>query len=364
LNCSKSNSWVLYQKWGDIEQDIATRSQSALNNSGLSWAASDTYWNGRDVTITGIAPNQIAIEQALKETESTYGVRVANFKGSIAELEAEQSTENTGPKRDASISARLDGEVLVLSGVVGEQAHLDKIIAAAGQSYGQGQVRNQISVDLNTTDLPDLGGVFNRLAATDFSAEGSQIGNGFNLVGSTLVLKGIVATTPQRDELESFMQGAFAGDVINQVAALDVKTDSRPVSVIQLITDDKCTSMVNEILATAKINFELGQAIVKAESNSLLSTITTATKRCPDAQFEVAGHTDNTGDLDFNMILSEQRAQAVVDRLSALGVSPDRLSVVGYGPTQPVADNSTPEGQAANRRIEFKLSTNSAQTQD
>jgi len=75
----------------------------------------------------------------------------------------------------------------------------------------------------------------------------------------------------------------------------------------------------------------------------------------PDLFFELGGHTDNLGDPAFNVFLSESRAQAVADYMTSRGFTGDRLSVVGYGPDQPVADNATPDGRAANRRLEFKV---------
>ena len=73
----------------------------------------------------------------------------------------------------------------------------------------------------------------------------------------------------------------------------------------------------------------------------------------PDLKFEVQGHTDATGNAAANQTLSEQRAQAIVAKLTELGVSADRLTAVGKGQTTPLADNSTDEGRARNRRVEF-----------
>jgi len=87
-----------------------------------------------------------------------------------------------------------------------------------------------------------------------------------------------------------------------------------------------------------------------------LDSIAEAAKRCPDANFEVAGHTDSAGSLELNLRLSEARAQAVTDYLIKLGLDSSQFSSKGYGPNQPIADNSTKEGRAQNRRIEFTLS--------
>ena len=70
---------------------------------------------------------------------------------------------------------------------------------------------------------------------------------------------------------------------------------------------------------------------------------------------EIGGHTDNTGDAAANLKLSEDRANAVRTKLVDLGVPADLLTSKGYGDTKPVADNSTDDGRAKNRRMEFTV---------
>ena len=67
----------------------------------------------------------------------------------------------------------------------------------------------------------------------------------------------------------------------------------------------------------------------------------------------IEGHTDNVGDKTANQGLSERRAQAVIGWLVAHGINGGRLSARGYGDSKPVADNSTDEGRARNRRVEL-----------
>jgi outer membrane protein OmpA-like peptidoglycan-associated protein len=75
----------------------------------------------------------------------------------------------------------------------------------------------------------------------------------------------------------------------------------------------------------------------------------------PQLAVEIGGHTDNTGTPDYNQELSEKRAAAVVDYLTAEGIAPERLNPEGYGEREPVADNGTEEGRALNRRTELKI---------
>jgi len=73
----------------------------------------------------------------------------------------------------------------------------------------------------------------------------------------------------------------------------------------------------------------------------------------PTLCLRIEGHTDNQGNVGANQTLSEKRAQAVVAWLTANGVQADRLTAKGFGQTRPVADNSTDEGRAKNRRVEL-----------
>jgi OOP family OmpA-OmpF porin len=77
-------------------------------------------------------------------------------------------------------------------------------------------------------------------------------------------------------------------------------------------------------------------------------------KRHSDLKVEIAGHTDSQGDDVYNQGLSERRAQAVADYLIAHGANGANITVKGYGESEPVADNGTMEGRAANRRVELR----------
>ena len=75
----------------------------------------------------------------------------------------------------------------------------------------------------------------------------------------------------------------------------------------------------------------------------------------PETKIQVSGYTDNTGNPNSNLNLSLQRAQSVANYLAAQGVSPSRISSIGYGDRNPVASNATSEGRALNRRVEINI---------
>ena len=101
------------------------------------------------------------------------------------------------------------------------------------------------------------------------------------------------------------------------------------------------------------IHFEVGKAYLRKESLNILDRIIDQMKRNTGIKREVRGHTDSTGGKEYNQKLSERRADAVSEYMIKQGISPERLSSVGFGENKPVADNRTPEGRKKNRRTEF-----------
>ena len=111
----------------------------------------------------------------------------------------------------------------------------------------------------------------------------------------------------------------------------------------------------NAVIVLKNIFFETNRYNLKKESTSELDKIVLLLHENPTLKIQINGHTDNVGSSNDNMILSNYRAQAVVKYLVAKGIDQQRLTFKGYGATQPVADNSTEEGRARNRRTELKV---------
>lgn len=101
------------------------------------------------------------------------------------------------------------------------------------------------------------------------------------------------------------------------------------------------------------INFDTGKAIIKPDSKPIIDQVIKMLKDNPSLSIRVEGHTDNTGDEKGNQTLSDMRADAVKNELVTAGVEATRLEAKGFGRTKPIADNSTEEGRAKNRRVEI-----------
>ena len=106
-------------------------------------------------------------------------------------------------------------------------------------------------------------------------------------------------------------------------------------------------------IVTHGINFDIDKASIKPQSMGTLNMIVTIMKNNPDLKFEIDGHTDNTGQAIHNLTLSQQRADAVKTQLVSMGIDASRLVTKGFGDTKPISDNTSPEGRANNRRVEF-----------
>ena len=122
-----------------------------------------------------------------------------------------------------------------------------------------------------------------------------------------------------------------------------------------------CPEMKREVRqllqkAMQGIEFETGKAKIKKKSYALLDKIAAIFIENENYIIEVQGHTDNTGKAEVNKKISDQRAKAVMKYLVDKGVPAERMSAVGYGQDQPIADNKTAAGRQKNRRVEFKIS--------
>ncbi|MCC8153640.1 MAG: OmpA family protein [Tannerellaceae bacterium] len=106
------------------------------------------------------------------------------------------------------------------------------------------------------------------------------------------------------------------------------------------------------------ILFATNSSTVSDASKSALHRFANTLKDNPDTDIRIVGYTDNTGQVDYNQTLSEKRAQSVYSYLQSEGASTNRMEFMGKGINNPVADNSTSQGRAQNRRVEILIEAN------
>ena len=115
---------------------------------------------------------------------------------------------------------------------------------------------------------------------------------------------------------------------------------------------------VGSNITLRNVFFNSGKWDIKSDSYAELDRLVALLSDIPSLKIEISGHTDNVGSVSFNELLSQRRADAVVNYLAGKGVDKKRLSAKGYGQSKPVDSNNTAEGRALNRRTEFEIIEN------
>ena len=103
------------------------------------------------------------------------------------------------------------------------------------------------------------------------------------------------------------------------------------------------------------MTFDVDQSDVKSNFYPVLNSVALVLKEYEKTLIDVNGHTDSTGTVEYNMSLSNRRAQSVAEYLANQSINRSRLFTQGFGPHYPVADNATSEGRQYNRRVELIL---------
>ncbi len=137
---------------------------------------------------------------------------------------------------------------------------------------------------------------------------------------------------------------------------VETATFEKPFSLeieLQAITSGEATSGGAKPIALRNVFFETGSASLRPESSAELDRLAGLLTGVPTLKIQINGHTDNVGDDASNQRLSEARAKAVFDYLIGKNIPGERLKFKGFGESQPVETNDTPEGRGRNRRTEF-----------
>lgn len=312
---------LLFFHWHPIERLVAANANEILA-ADHQWASAETFNRGRDVLLAGTAMSEEAVDQAILLTKQAPGVRSAEFVGELAAPLAKPVT----------ISAQVENEQVVLRGTIDSQSSLDMLIASARRGFVNDRVRNEVTIDTDVAETLSLGDALIALSEVDNVAQ-------LKLNGDRLVLMGEVTSLEEKSRIGNIASRRFEGDFSNQLA----------------IVAPPCQATIRRLLATSKINFATDSADIQPSSETLLKQIAEAATECSDSTFEVTGHTDSTGSEKLNLSLAERRAVAVINHLVELGLAPTRLTARGVGSEDPLADNNTKIGRAANRRIEFRV---------
>lgn len=136
----------------------------------------------------------------------------------------------------------------------------------------------------------------------------------------------------------------------------DIMIDMMPIPVKPAITSTEPPKTETPVVVVLhNVFFGTGSYALKTESFIELDVLLSYLQKNPRLKIEVQGHTDNVGAEASNLELSQERANSVAGYLTSKGISPTRITAVGYGESQPIAPNDTPEGRSQNRRTAFRI---------
>jgi outer membrane protein OmpA-like peptidoglycan-associated protein len=171
------------------------------------------------------------------------------------------------------------------------------------------------------------------------------------------LIDGAPSTTEVEEVTDNSLQSAFMEVDESAKALFDALTIEVGTAPDQIIKYVQGGYTGTPLFSFNNVNFAVGSAKLSAESQVEADNLAALMKVYPNINFEIQGHTDNAGDADANLKLSEARAIAIMMRLVGKGnIAQDRLTAKGFGQTEPIASNNSEEGRAQNRRIELKIS--------
>ncbi len=306
------------------------------------------------VTLTGAVPDEGARRQLVDLATARYG------EGNVVDsLTIDENTTLTGGTITTSGTATdgdpnpqgLQSDVAAALGLTEsgldvsfEAAPVVSVDAEAALSAGSvtltGVLPDQASIDSMTAAAEGVWGVDN------VDASGLSIGDVTWADGVVRVTGSIDAGDTRGDAFATALAAAAAGADID-VSGLTIDTSADALA--------RSEEQLRIALEANPILFALGSSEIDPASDEILAQAAAAINAAPGINVEVVGHTDDQGGEAANESLSAARAEAVVARLVELEVDEERLTARGAGEAEPVADNTTEEGRAANRRIAFEF---------
>lgn len=260
-------------------------------------------------------PSQVAIEQDMAEASPA-----------LAELRPHQ------------FQFVRNGESLVLRGEVPSSDERDRIVGIATAAFGQVDDRLAVS-DVRA------GQGYSEAADQALEVVKNLVSGQASWSGERLSVSGLAephSVAVAKAQFEGTEASGMLGDF--DVQALHTETSG----------GQSCNDRFAGLLDLSSIQFQTNSAEIDAASESLLAELADVARTC-SGRMTIAGHTDSRGDAAMNEALSVARAAAVRDAFARLGIETERMTAVGFGETQPVADNSSAEGRARNRRIAISM---------
>ncbi len=235
----------------------------------------------------------------------------------------------------AAAQAQSDPQPVVAEGVVPDQATKSLILGELRELYGSERVVDRIQVE-SIPAPPNWG----RHVASMLTPGLKRVSNGkLEINGQSVRISGDVANEVQRQQVASDLSLA----------------SNSTYTVTNSLAMGGGQGLLDATLGDRIIEFESGSARLTDVGQAILDEMAEKMREIGDARVQVIGHTDDVGQRQANIALSHARADAVRNYLVGHGIPRQNLSVLGKGPDEPIADNTTADGRARNRRIQFRV---------
>jgi OmpA-OmpF porin, OOP family len=226
---------------------------------------------------------------------------------------------------------------VVVSGTVPDEATRAAILGKVREVYGAERVVDQLGVG-NLVAPPNWSAQVQKLITPDLK----RVNQGqIKINGNVVDIVGSVKDEAQRQQLASQMTLALNNPTYTVRNALRVASPGQ--------------EQLDAALANRTIEFQPGNALLTSAGVQTLDELLPLLMQFGARRFEILGHTDDQGSRAQNLALSLARANAVRAYLVSRGIQRAQIETAGWGPDKPVSSNSTPEGRARNRRIEFRV---------
>ena len=231
-----------------------------------------------------------------------------------------------------------------IDGYISSMKQRENFLAKLRESYPKIEIIDELSIDKGEPDgwiefISDIAGELKNLIV-----DGS-----IKISGKELQVLGKLETIEEKRALEKRLNRVLQKYKSNgySVATSDIILLNTKIKI--------CQNKFNTFLKGNKITFDTATDVISSDNEELLLALYNIAQSCPKTKIHIIGHTDSTGTTEFNNTLSLNRAKTVFRELNNLGIAKDKMRAIGKGASIPIADNSTPEGQEKNRRIEFKI---------
>lgn len=326
-----------------IEADLlrTSRQRIAIAQAGI--GIDQVSFEGRDATLEGPVASEDE-KRRIGAVLSAYPVRVlVNNLTVDPSLTAAAPTDVPEAEVLFTLSAT-DSRQMRLSGRLPDSATRDRFLQAIRDAFPTHAVTDETTLDAAFGEW--IEGFVTMLPAINAVQRPT-----LRVSPAAIALRGDVPTPLQRAVVVQDAEAALAGarPLLVDLRVLETVGPPEAAAVVQMRTD------LEAVLAGHKVQFLINTAELVPASKELLDRVAAVLDGAESVIVEVQGHTDILGSVALNNALSQSRADAVRDYLVTRGIRASRLSAIGFGPTRPVATNTTLEGRIKNRRVEFSL---------